>query len=79
MKFNCGLSRNEKSAVRTARYEASKSWHSWFAWHPVRVASKDCRWLESVLRKRVEYTVQCCDGMGLWNETRSRWEYKGEF
>ena len=27
------------------------TWHRWFAWHPVRVGHKDCRWLEYVERK----------------------------
>lgn len=26
-------------------------WHRWFAWRPVRVGPRDCRWLEYVERK----------------------------
>lgn len=44
MKFNCGPTFAE-------RYERKTNWHRWFAWHPVRIASGDCRWLEYVERK----------------------------
>lgn len=44
MRFNCGPSREEKIL-------AKEEWHQWFAWRPVRVASGDCRWLETVERK----------------------------
>lgn len=33
------------------RYNRLTNWHSWFAWHPVRVATDDVRWLERVERK----------------------------
>lgn len=46
MKFDCGETRQE-------RWERLENWHEWFAWHPVRIGSKDCRWLEKVQRKRV--------------------------
>jgi hypothetical protein len=39
MKFDCGPA-----------YE-KKVWHKWFAWHPVRLGSHDCRWLETLERK----------------------------
>ena len=45
MKFNCGDKANE-------RYWREHQWSKWFAWFPVRVATKDCRWLETVERKR---------------------------
>jgi hypothetical protein len=44
MKFNCGLTWQEK-------LEAREQWHRWFAWRPVRVATRDCRWLEYIERK----------------------------
>jgi hypothetical protein len=44
MKFNCGETLFEK-------VERTKEWHDWFAWRPVRVASHDCRWLETVERR----------------------------
>lgn len=44
MKFDCG-----KSYVKWT--EARKQWHQWFAWFPVMVAERDCRWLEYVERK----------------------------
>ena len=44
MKFDCG----ETGRERVSRLS---NWHWWFAWHPVRIGSHDCRWLEWVARK----------------------------
>ncbi len=44
MRFDCGLSRAAKCA-------ASREWHPWFAWFPVRVGRHDCRWWETVERR----------------------------
>lgn len=44
MRLNCGPTWSEKVAAKEA-------WHKWFAWHPVRVGGRDCRWLEFVERK----------------------------
>ena len=49
MKFNCGETREEK---RERLREIESQWHNWFAWYPVRVGSNECRWLETVERKR---------------------------
>lgn len=57
MKFNCGRSWEEKA-------EAIMKWHRWFAWFPVTVGSKDCRWLEYVERR----------AFLLWDEVV--WEYR---
>ena len=43
MKFNCGPTWQEKQ-------QAKEQWHTWFVWFPVRVSSRDCRWLETVAR-----------------------------
>lgn len=48
MKFNCCLTDQEKIA---ALEPILCTWHEWFAWYPVRVGRKDCRWLEVVERK----------------------------
>jgi hypothetical protein len=44
MKINCGPTWGE-------RRRAKEEWHRWFAWHPVRVASRHCLWLEFIERK----------------------------
>ena len=44
MKLDCGPTDEEAGAILL-------EWHKWFAWHPVRVASHDCRWLEFVERR----------------------------
>ena len=43
MKFDCG----ETASEYFARLE---KWHRWFAWYPVRIGNRDCRWLEYVER-----------------------------
>lgn len=51
MKFNCGLTRDEKHTLEWNERLRRENWHDWFAWYPVQVASCDCRWLEVVQRK----------------------------
>jgi hypothetical protein len=58
MKFNCGRSHHE-------RHEAKKIWHKYFAWLPTRVATSDCRWLETFERKG-RYYFDGFDGSWLW-------------
>lgn len=60
MKFDCGLSWEEEKALL-------EEWHLHFAWLPVRVGNRDCRWLEWVMRKGV---WRPCIGSS-WN-----WEYR---
>jgi hypothetical protein len=55
VKFNCGLSAEEKRKLRWEQYKAYQEvydagggWVDWFAWYPVRVAPRDCRWLEKI-------------------------------
>jgi hypothetical protein len=56
MKFNCGRTWEEKR-------DAKEKWHRWFAWYPIRLGSRHCRWLEVVWRKG-KFT---CDwGESLW-------------
>lgn len=55
MKFNC---------------EKYKTWCSWFAWYPVKVGDNDCRWLETVERRRVEYHDTC------FGSTWGNWQYR---
>lgn len=53
MKFNCGLSKNERLIAIVGRI---RNWHAKFAWLPVRVGDNDCRWLEFV---EVRYPRAC--------------------
>jgi len=61
MKFDCGPTSAEKVA-------AKERWHQWFAWHPIRLGSHDCRWREVVERKG---TFSYNSGGGCWV-----WEYR---
>ena len=69
MKFDCGLSRDEK-------IKNKKKWRRWFAWHPVRIDNHDCRWLEYVERKGVFWT--CFSGEGWDYEYRLPEKEAGE-
>ena len=59
MKFNCGLSPEEKFEARVNKARSDNEsyiayameWHKYFAWWPTRVGSKDCRWLETIERR----------------------------
>ena len=62
MKFDCGLSLEQRILRNEERLE---KWHRWFAWHPVRVGLRDCRWLEHVERK----------GRRLRTPHGSRWDW----
>lgn len=48
MKWDCGPTYIERGLAKA-------EWHHWFAWHPVRVGARDCRWLEFVERKGTFY------------------------
>lgn len=47
MRFNC----DRIAETIAERDRRQREWHDWFAWHPVRVATGDCRWLETVERR----------------------------
>jgi hypothetical protein len=57
MKFNCGLSLDEKIARDLERQKAKelarRVWHTAFAFFPVRVAPRQCVWLETYERRIV--------------------------
>ena len=63
MKFNCGLTWQEKMA-------ATEKWHKFFLWWPKNFGSRNCRWLETVWRKG---EFRCVLGRGWWH-----WEYSIE-
>jgi len=44
MKFSCGPTREEKRAAKC-------EWHRWFAWYPVQIDERECRWWEYVERR----------------------------
>lgn len=61
MKFDCGLTLEEE-------YDLLKQWHKHFCWLPVRIAHRDCRWLEFVERKGTY--------KGMSFRTFWEWEYR---
>lgn len=74
MKLNCGPTR-EENAVMWRGYISK--WHPWFAWRPIRVGPRDCRWLETIERKWVidpDYGVEYFDS----DLNDSHWEYRAK-
>jgi hypothetical protein len=65
VRFDCGETYCEK-------VEREAKWHRWFAWRPVRIGSHDCRWLETVERRRDPpgYFVS------LYGPIKNIWEYR---
>ncbi len=41
-----------------------QQWREWFAWYPVRVASGDCRWFETIVKRERWWASWGEDG---WN------------
>lgn len=33
------------------RHDAKKKWHTWFAWYPIKLDTRETAWLQSVQRK----------------------------
>jgi hypothetical protein len=48
MKFDCGLTAEERCSVCRDYWT---QWRPWFSWFPIRVGPNDCRWMEVVERK----------------------------
>lgn len=69
MRFDCGLSFGERQIERAS---SLRQWHRWFAWHPVRVASRSCVWLEWIERRYPHALVGHLSGMVIrfWAEYR---------
>jgi hypothetical protein len=55
MKFDCGPTAEEKRDIKRrkleARCNAMMDWNKWFAWYPIKIGHRDCRWLEYIERK----------------------------
>ena len=55
MKWDCGPDWYErwkaKAPERQRRAREAAKWQPWFAWFPVRVDKRDCRWLETIERR----------------------------
>jgi hypothetical protein len=68
MKFNCGPTKQERENARRAERERKKEWHDFFTIIPRQVASRDCRFLETIERK------------GYWDywEDKMLWEYRAK-
>jgi hypothetical protein len=70
MKFACDNRRSLRQQKRAAKDAAERQWHRKFAWLPIRMGFNDCRWLETVARRKVtirNYSIMMCF---------DRWEYE---
>jgi hypothetical protein len=68
MKMNCGPTREERAL---ARHRELKEWHRYFAWRPIRVGRRECRWLETIERKGTFHTLRFAPHCSFWE-----WEYR---
>lgn len=74
MKLDCGPTKQERFEQRLKKnVEKAKRlerWHKRFAWWPIRLGSRDCRWLELIERR----------GNFIWYNTYDfefwGWEYR---
>ena len=77
MKFECGKKARLKREAAERAAAKRAQWHPWFAWHRVKVGTEDCRWLETVERRRVKHTCVGYDyDFGYYEYTTEAWEYR---
>ena len=68
MKIDCGPTRADKDKIYINKRLKRMEWQKWFDWYPVRIASHDCRWFETIERKyKFEMSYYNCTGF---------WEYR---
>jgi len=67
MKINCGPSPQERADMIAAGAHPRQQWREWFAWYPVRIASGDCRWFETIMKREHRWAS--------WGETGWSGEY----
>lgn len=66
MKFYCGPTEAERErALKDKAKQEEGKWFPYFAWLPVRVITGECRWLETVERKR--------DWLHIWYGREIHW------
>ena len=53
MKINCGPTPEERNK---ARHEYLTNWHPFFCLWPRRLGPNDCRWLETIQRKKTYHS-----------------------
>ena len=61
MKFNCGLTDYEMYKLAQEQSQAlnkvEQPWVKVFAWWPVRIGTRDCRWLEYIEKRDSHFDV----------------------
>jgi hypothetical protein len=68
MKYNCDARADRRKAKELAYMAFIRQWHTKFAWWPIKLAHGDCRWLETIERRRVEV-----------NSMYYGWDWKWEY
>lgn len=73
MRWDC----DKRKERRLAKREALKEWHPVFVLFPHKVAENDCRWLETIERRKVWYRGWILvPDMKPYEGWKSRWEYR---
>jgi len=73
MRFNRGMTYEQRELKFSQERERLQEWHSWFAWHPVKAETGEIVWLEFVLRKGTFHPAipsDVLDSPSYWT-----WEY----
>lgn len=74
MKFKCGPTESERDEIKKHKSD----WHEYFAWHPVRLESEQCAWLETIERKGKYYHASYAGDAGWIYEYREANEQRNE-
>lgn len=79
MRFNCDYFRDKAVQRFVEREKREREWNDWFAWRPIKVAQGDCRWWETIERRREP--VECSGymwGVGPYSYVDWMWVYRAK-
>lgn len=78
MRFNCDYFRDKAVQQFVEREKREWEWNDWFAWRPIKVAHGDCRWWETIERRREPFErVRDFGGYG-YTYTSWEWVYRAK-
>lgn len=74
MRFRCGRWRRLWYEFWKRRETNKEEWHKWFALYPVKVGFEDCRWLETVERRKINHRLEM--GAVTMHYNTYHWDYR---
>lgn len=82
MKFNCDFWKwweKPYSKEKQEQWHKDQEWHTHYAWFPVRVDKRDCRWLETVERRMVAWnSFPYRKDYGRYSRVMDEWFYRAK-